>query len=390
MRFLECLPINWERLFMETNYLLSIIQEVISLSHAKVFVFSDSVLCLGKVNQNPTSNAVWEEKLSWFTDSPPYRTSWTQMMVSRWNSSGTLSQDLPHCSSSTKVQEDQKWATHHNSRDELSWCRCSMTSYGDLKTMNGNALLTPHLWLHLPKKFSSRTLVIPRTWIRNKVVLYLQRKTTRIMGQSRWTDDDQIWRKRTPSFPSHESIVLRNAQKQKEVENDQYTSVPMGNTIETVFRTIISVNQLSIFGAVSDLCDEYSACHVRTGRPVLAGQSDPLFEPARLLITTPTPSTEVRAQEKLIAKVQRTSGKALTTRSSDKDFVLMQDSWKQLKSDSTSWEKDTDELLQTTEPVTCREYTLPPDEQATDPTCFYSSEHQIWARVWSHNQLPAR
>ena len=29
-------------------------EEVISLSHAKVDVFSDSVLCLGKVNQNPT------------------------------------------------------------------------------------------------------------------------------------------------------------------------------------------------------------------------------------------------------------------------------------------------------------------------------------------------
>ena len=32
---------------------------VISLSHAKVYVFSDSVLCLGKVNQNPTSYTVW-------------------------------------------------------------------------------------------------------------------------------------------------------------------------------------------------------------------------------------------------------------------------------------------------------------------------------------------
>ena len=34
-------------------------EEVISLSHAKVHVFSDSVLCLGKMNQNTTSNTVW-------------------------------------------------------------------------------------------------------------------------------------------------------------------------------------------------------------------------------------------------------------------------------------------------------------------------------------------
>ena len=65
-----------------------------------------------------------------------------------------------------------------------------------------------------------------------------------------------------------------------------------GDTIETVFRTIISVNQLSIYGAVSDLCDEYRACQARTGRPVLAGQSDPLFELASSLMKTPTPSTD--------------------------------------------------------------------------------------------------
>ena len=38
-----------------------------------------------------------------------------------------------------------------------------------------------------------------------------------------------------------------------------------GDTIETVFRTIISVNQLSIYGAASDLCEEYSSCETRTG-----------------------------------------------------------------------------------------------------------------------------
>ena len=49
-------------------------EEVISLSHAKVHVFSDSVLCFGKVNENPQSNYVWEDKLTWFKSSPQYRT----------------------------------------------------------------------------------------------------------------------------------------------------------------------------------------------------------------------------------------------------------------------------------------------------------------------------
>ena len=37
-----------------------------------------------------------------------------------------------------------------------------------------------------------------------------------------------------------------------------------------LFRTIITVNQLSIYGAVSDLCEEYSSCRTSTGRLVVA------------------------------------------------------------------------------------------------------------------------
>ena len=40
--------------------------QVVSPSHAKVYVFSDSVVCLGKMSVNPQSNIVWEDKLTWF------------------------------------------------------------------------------------------------------------------------------------------------------------------------------------------------------------------------------------------------------------------------------------------------------------------------------------
>ena len=75
-----------------------------------------------------------------------------------------------------------------------------------------------------------------------------------------------------------------------------------GDTIETVFRTVISVSQLSIYGAVSELCEEYSICQTSTGRLVVAEQSDPLFAPADLLILTPTSSIEIPAQENLLHK----------------------------------------------------------------------------------------
>ena len=76
------------------NYLWS------SLSHAKVYVFSDSVLCLGKTHENPRSNTAWEDRLTWFKHSPQYRTLDTvdgEPMEFEWN----ISQDSPQCSSST-------------------------------------------------------------------------------------------------------------------------------------------------------------------------------------------------------------------------------------------------------------------------------------------------
>ena len=75
-------------------------------------------------------------------------------------------------------------------------------------------------------------------------------------------------------------------------------------TIETVFRTIISVHQLSMYGAASNLCGGYRICQARTERPVLAEQSDPLFEPANLLMKTPTLSTEDLAQEDLCKSIK--------------------------------------------------------------------------------------
>ena len=50
------------------------------------------------------------------------------------------------------------------------------------------------------------------------------------------------------------------------------------------------------------MCEECKTCHVRTGRPVLAGQSDPLFVPS--VMKTPTPLTDDPAQEDLLQKYQ--------------------------------------------------------------------------------------
>ena len=45
----------------------------INLQRTKVYVFSDSVLCLGKILQNLESNEAWEQRLGWIKCSQNYR-----------------------------------------------------------------------------------------------------------------------------------------------------------------------------------------------------------------------------------------------------------------------------------------------------------------------------
>ena len=79
-------------------------ERVINLQRTKVDVFSDSVLCLGKIFENLQSNDAWEQRLGWLKSSLKYRNFDSNRPASQWNSSGIFSQDSPHCSSVTKFK----------------------------------------------------------------------------------------------------------------------------------------------------------------------------------------------------------------------------------------------------------------------------------------------
>ena len=48
-------------------------ERVVSLQRTKVYVFSDSVFCLGKIHEQHQSNTAWEQRLEWFNSTPKYR-----------------------------------------------------------------------------------------------------------------------------------------------------------------------------------------------------------------------------------------------------------------------------------------------------------------------------
>ena len=99
------------------------------------------------------------------------------------------------------------------------------------------------------------------------------------------------------------------------------------------------------------------SCHVRTGRPVLVGQSDPMFVPTSSLMKTPALSTDDPTQENLLQqckeRVERLSQQNRVIKfCTDAGFLTT---------------VDVGQYSQFTESVACREYTFPRDEKLSDP-----------------------
>ena len=286
------------------------LEEVISLSHAKVYVFfSDSVLCLGKVNQNPTSNTAWiGSKIHHNTE------FWTQLTENRWNSSVLFSQDSPHCSSSKKSKSSwTKWATQNNSKDELSSCRCSMTSYGEIKTMKRNVLLMPHLCLYLHKDFQQD--VGHSSDLENGTV-----------SLNWWWSNSE---KADTQFSEPRVRCLEERSKAKEVVNYLYTSVPMEIRLKLFFaQSFLSISSVST--------EQFQIC-VKNTVIVKQEQGDVLWQKNLIHFShqqTYWYDTHTldwnSCTRKSIAEAQRTSGKASTTRSIDKSLYwcrIPENSW---------------------------------------------------------------
>ena len=71
------------------------------------------------------------------------------------------------------------------------------------------------------------------------------------------------------------------------------------DTITSVFRTIPFVNQLSLYGAVAEMCEEYESYTDRTGEPVVRGQSSSSFVPSVIKTNMPLDSDD-RAHKDLL------------------------------------------------------------------------------------------
>ena len=78
------------------------------------------------------------------------------------------------------------------------------------------------------------------------------------------------------------------------------------DTVDAMYRIILSVNQLSVYGAVAATCEEFEDHQDRTGQPViLVGQSIVLGEVKQKLLSTKIPELTKSFGSKTFNKLDR-------------------------------------------------------------------------------------
>ena len=88
-------------------------------------------------------------------------------------------------------------------------------------------------------------------------------------------------------------------------------------TIETVLRTIISINQLSLHGAVAEMCEQCDSRHDRTSRFVVERQSNPSFVPSVIMTNMLLDDGWFCTRRKSVAKMSGTNWKSIRTRQNE-------------------------------------------------------------------------
>ena len=241
-------------------------EEVISLSHAQVHVFSDSVLCPGKMNENPQSNYAWEDRLTWFESSSEYRALDRidgQPMEFEWNMfPGFTTLQLCH-----KVQElllrmsvtPEKFTGRiifMSMFNDISW-----GSKENKKECESNAQVVSLY----AKRFGAGQWSFLRPGSEKK---WYSVSFDSPQGEWDGVAEQMIIKFAESTHPVFRSTspLSRGVLKSKGGGKLSIHYCADPGTIETVFLTIISVNQLSIYGAVAEMCEECESCHDRTGR----------------------------------------------------------------------------------------------------------------------------
>ena len=144
-------------------------------------------------------------------------------------------------------------------------------------------------------------------------------------------------------------------------------------TIETIFRIMISVNQLSVYGAVAAMCEEFENHQDGSGEPdVLMGQSIVLGEiKAEVLLQNENPLNHQILWQQYIERIESLSPESKVSR-----FCKEAGFMRIVEVGQYCMTKDIGDFGQFRS-VACREYTLPRDDRASQPKGWIQGNMRI-------------
>ena len=241
-------------------------ERIINIQRAKVYVFSDSVLCLGKIHQHPISNESWKKRIEWITSSQSYRNfdgisgeptefEWNifpgfdtlqlcdkvKDLLSRL---GERPANFTGRILFMSMFNDISCGTKDNEQECLAHAR--VVSLYARKFGTGQ-------WSFIGPSSEKKCYSIKET---------VHKESGTISRRRCWWNSP----KADVRFPCYDSIVQRSKLSIHFAADQE--------TIETIFRIIVSANQLSLYGAVANMCEEYESLHDRSGKPdKVMGQS---------------------------------------------------------------------------------------------------------------------
>ena len=369
-------------------------ETIINLQSAKVYVFSDSVLCLGRVHQHPNANEAWKDRILWITTDQSYRDYdgiSGEPTEFEWNIFpgfttlqlyGKVKDLLSRLGEAPEIFtgrilvmsmfNDTSCGTNDNERECLANARV-VTILAKKFGIGEWSFIGPGS----EKKWYSMEENSPQAiWdhIAEKMLVEFAESGCPIFGATTPLPRCKLKSK------GHRKLSIHHCADQAK--------------IETIFRIIVSASQLSLYGAVANMCEECESLHDRSGQPdKVMGQSIVLSE---IKTEVPLENDDPEYQNFLLQRYEERI-KSLSQQDKLSNFCMDAGFLSVVEIGQYFMTKDTGEQFYA---KACREYTLPRSDGSSQPkgwiqgdtkigpvleltTSCLHGKHEVEIRIWS-------
>ena len=383
---------SWKRLSLIGD------ETVINLQSTKVYVFSDSVLCLERILQHPDSNEAWKNRIAGVQSGRSYRDYDGingESTEFEWNIFPGFT-TLQLCGKINDLLSDLGPTT-----ETFTGRSSIMSMFNDIscdrKGNKDECLANAGVVKVLARKIGvgQWSFIGPgseKKWY-----------SAENSPQGAWDNiaEEMLLEFAESGHPTFRATtpLSRGQLKSKGHGKLSIHFAADEHTIETSFRIILSVNQLSIYGPVAAFCEEFEAHQDGSGETeILMGQSIVLGEiKAEVPLQNENPLNHQILWQQYIERIESLSPESKVSRfCKEAGFMRIVEVGQYFVT------KDTGNFRQVRS-MACREYTLPRDDPSSQPkgwiqgnmrigpvlevtTSFQNFKYGIEIRIWSVNQ----